>query len=112
MDLPTIINKAPARVCNALSGDEVVCGKADIEFLEHTDTIRVMRNRFEGLFYPETEEEGDLLKADILAQYSSGSPGYQLFFDHDDRSYVLTVKFEIGDIAFPFSGRSEPRPAR
>ena len=108
-DLPSVLRDMSCTVHDFNTTEELASGHCDIKFVEHTDRLRVRRQLFEGRFVPATEEETEALKQHLIARLSLGAPAHLLYLDYGGRTYVFTVKFELGDLAFPFTGRAEPK---
>ncbi len=110
MELPGIINNVKAVVHDFNSGAEVAVGRCSIKFIDQSDRLRVMRNRFEGHFRAATQGDADNLNSHLIRATSTGTPSHTMMVDHEGRTYSFTVKFEMGEgTLFAFSGRSEPR---
>ena len=104
-----MLRDAEAVVNDFNTGEQLASGRADLQFVEHTDRLRVMRNRFEGEFHPATPAELEALKEDLIARFSSGAPAYIMLIPYEGRTYSFTVKFELGEEALPFTGRADPK---
>ena len=108
MDLPEIMQDLEVTVYDFNSGAQVGVGKSDVSFVEEADHRGGLRSRFRGEFRPATQENADGLKAALIKAFSSGGGSHTMLFDHEGRTYSLTVNFELGDESFPFTGRSAP----
>ena len=108
MDLPEIMQDIQVTVYDFNTGAQVGVGKSDLSFAEEADHRGSLRSLFRGEFRPATQENADGLKAALIRAFSSGVASHTMIFDHEGRTYSLTVKFELGDESFPFTGRSEP----
>jgi len=108
-DLPSIFQDVSCTVHDFNTSEELASGRCDIKFIEHTDRLRVRRHLFEGLFVPASEAETEALKQHLIARLSLGAPAHLIYLDHGGQTYAFTVKFELGDLAFPFTGRAEPK---
>jgi hypothetical protein len=108
MALPEILQDIQVTVYDFNTGAQVGVGKSDLDFTEQADHRGSLRSRFRGEFRPATEENAAGLRATLIKAFSSGGASHTMLFDHDGRTYSLTVKFELGDDSFPFTGRSEP----
>ncbi len=110
MDLPPIINNVACVIYDFSTGAEVAVGRCSVKFIEQTDRLRVMRNRFEGHFRAASEADVENLNSHLVRQMSQGTPAHTLMLDYGDYTYAFTVKFEMGEgNLFAFSGRAEPR---
>ena len=109
MELPQVANNIPATVYDFSTGEQLASGRCSVKFLEHTDRLRVMRNRFEGYFRTASQDDADRLNAHLIRMISQGAPAHQMIVEYEDKRYSLTVKFELGvGTLFSFSGRAEP----
>jgi hypothetical protein len=109
MALPEIMQDVEVTVYDFNSGAQVGVGKSDVSFVKETDHRGGLRNRFRGEFRPATKENADGLRAALIRAFSSGGASHTMLFDHEGHTYSLTVKFELGDETFPFTGRAEPK---
>jgi len=107
-DLPESLADVAAVVYDFNTGAELATGHANVEFVPHTDRLRVRRQLFEGVFVPETEEGLAALKQRLFAGLSQGAPAMSLHVEYEGETWVFVVKLELGDLAFEFSGRAEP----
>jgi hypothetical protein len=109
MDLPQSLTDVECYVNDFNTGADLGSGRCDLNFIEHTDRLRLQRALFAGEYHPASPEDFDKLKAHVVAAFSSGVASHLLYLDVGDRTYAFTVRFELGDDVFPFSGRAEPR---
>ena len=108
MALPEIIQDIQVTVYDFNTGAQVGVGKSDVSFVAETDHRKGLRSLFRGEFRPATKENADGLRAALIRAFSSGVVSHTMLLDHEGRTYSLTVKFELGEESFPFTGRSEP----
>ena len=109
-DFPDELNDVPVTIHDFTSGDTIARGRASLRFVEHTDRLRVMRFRFTGEFTPETPEDQASLERALVGGFSAGAVGHQLQVEHGGKTWALTVKLDLGEAVFPFTGRSDPKP--
>lgn len=93
------------------SGELIASGRMDLAFVQHKDRLRVMRVRFTGEFRPDSLDDQSALEQSMIAGFATGSPAHKIEVEHAGRIWVLVVKFEAGEGAFPFTGRADPKPA-
>lgn len=110
-DLPQVLPDAEATLYDFNTGAELATGHARIEFIEHTDRLRMRRNLFEGTFIPASEEGTEALRRQLLVGLSQGAPAMSMHVEHEGETWVFVVKLEMGDLGFPFAGRAEPKRA-
>lgn len=107
-ELPDVLREMEAYVYDFNTGELLAQGLANVTFTRERDPLRVKRNLFEGEFYPGTEEEIEGLKRRLIAGLSVGAPAMSMQIDYEGETYVFTIKFELGELCFPFTGRAEP----
>ncbi len=108
-DFPDVLTDVPVTVHDFVSGEIIACGRMNVRFIEHTDRLRVMRARFTGEFTPDTPQDKATLDREIITAISAGTMGHKLQVEHGGKTWTLTVKFEPGDVVFPFTGRQDPK---
>jgi hypothetical protein len=108
-DFPDVLSDVFVTVHDFNSGDIIAFGRMDVRFIEHTDRLRVMRERFTGEFTPDTPEDKATLDRDLITAMSAGTMGHKLQVEHGGKTWTLTVKFGPGEAAFPFTGRQDPK---
>ena len=109
-DFPDELSDVPVTIHDFTSGDPIARGRASLRFVEHTDRLRVMRFRFTGEFTPETPEDEVALERALVSGFSAGAVGHKLQVAHGGKTWALTVKLDLGEAVFPFTGRSDPKP--
>ncbi|MCE5241410.1 hypothetical protein LLH23_23340 [bacterium] len=108
-DLPEVLSDVPAVLYDFNTGGELASGHANITFVPHTDRLRVRRQLFEGTFVPDPDQDVEDLRRQLLTGLSQGAPAMSMQVDFADETWVFVVKLEMGDLAFPFTGRAEPK---
>lgn len=108
-DLPDELSEVAVVVYDFNTGEELAEGYANIQFVPHTDRLRVRRNLFEGHFLPATEEGGEALRRRLLTGLSEGAPAMTMQVEYGGETWAFVVKFELDDLTYGFSGRAEPR---
>ena len=110
-DFPQELSDAPCTVQDFNSGETIASGRMDVEFVPHTDRLRVRRFLFRGEFRPETLGDRTALEQALVSGFSAGAAAHNIEVEPGGQTWVLTVKFEAGDGAFAFTGRKDPKPA-
>jgi hypothetical protein len=108
-ELPDILQDVAATLYDFNTEEQLAEGKADITFNRETDRLRVRRQLFEGEFRPNSTEEAEYVQQRLIAAISLGAPAMSLHVEYGGRIYVFIVKLELGDTAFPLTGRAEPK---
>ncbi len=108
-DFPDVLTDVFATVHDLTSGEIIACGRINIRFIEHTDRLRVMRERFTGEFTPDSPEDRVTLDRELVTGASAGTVGHKLQVEHGGKIWTMTVKFEPGGYVFAFSGRQDPK---
>ena len=108
-DLPEVLADVEAIIYDFNTGEELASGHANINFVPHTDRLRMRRQLFEGAFVPASEEGSDGLRRRLLTGLSQGAPAMSMHVEFAGDTWVFVVKLELDDLAFPFSGRAEPK---
>lgn len=108
-DLPQIINVVPAVVRDYSTGAEVSVGMCSLQFIEHTDKLRAMRELFRGHYRAGSQADAENLNSHLIRLMSQGAPAHKLIIDYEDTQWDFTVKFEPGEgTLFAFTGRAAP----
>lgn len=108
-ELPDELRDVEAVVYDFNTGEELAEGHVNVTFVPHTDRLRVMRHLFEGTFVPGSEEGGEVLRRKLFTGLSQGAPALSLHVEYEGDTWVFVVKFELAELALPFSGRAEPK---
>jgi len=108
-DLPDVLQEIEAVVYDFNTGEELAGGFAHLKFITHTDRLRMMRHLFEGTFVPATDEGAQTLRRKLFMGLSQGAPALSMQVEYEGETWAFVVKFEVDEIAFPFSGRAEPK---
>lgn len=108
-DLPEVLADVEAIIYDFNTGAELAAGHANINFIPHTDRLRMRRQLFEGVFVPGSEDGADTLKQQLFSGLSQGAPAMSMHVEFAGETWVFVVKLELDDLAFPFSGRAEPK---
>lgn len=108
-DLPDELTEVPVVVSDFSTGEQLAEGFANIQFVPHTDRLRVRRNLFEGQFIPSTDEGGEALRRRLLTGLSEGAPAMTMHVEYGGETWAFVVKFELDDLTWSFAGRAEPR---
>ena len=108
-DLPQVINNVPAVVRDFMTGAEVSVGRCSLQFVEHTDKLRAMRELFRGHYRAGSQADAENLSSHLIRLMSQGAPAHKLIVDYENTQWDFTAKFELGEgTLFAFSGRAEP----
>jgi hypothetical protein len=108
-DLPEVLQDVEVVVYDFNTGEELASGHANINFVPHTDRLRMRRQLFEGVFVPAAEEGGEGLRRHLLTGLSQGAPAMSMHVEFEGDTWVFVVKLDLDDLAFPFTGRAEPK---
>jgi len=107
--LPQILIFVPAVVRDFNTGAEVSVGMCSLQFIEHTDRLRAMRELFKGHYRAGSQTDAENLDSHMIRQMSQGAAAHKLIVDYEDEQWDFTVKFEPGEgTLFAFSGRAAP----
>jgi len=108
MDLPDALEDVEVVVTDFTTGEEIATGRCDFDLTEQKDRYGNLRSRFSGVFRPAKMADVEALKRRLLAGFSAGTVAHNIILTYGDRTYSFTVKFEVGDRSFPFTGRARP----
>lgn len=108
-ELPDIVQDAVATLYDFNTEEQLAEGHADITFNRQVDRLRAKRHLFQGEFRPNSMAETEYLQQRLIAAVSLGTPAMSMHLEYDGRIYIIIVKLELGDLAFPLTGRAEPK---
>lgn len=108
-DLPDVLQGAEAYVSDFNTDEFLGQGTIDVTFNRKVDRLQVKRNLFEGVFHPAAASDAEGLRQKLIAGLSMGAPAMSMQVDHDGRTYVFIVKFQLDGDGFTFTGRAEPK---
>lgn len=109
-DLPDELSDVTCTVRDFNSGGFIASGRLSLQFARQTDRLRKMRFLFSGEFIPDTPADKEGLDDALVSGFSAGAAAHRVEAEYGGRTWVLVVKFEPGERAFPFTGRNEPKP--